>query len=281
MRKRCGLVFPRAGLKRMQPMQLQWAPRLWGPASWCLGRLFILPDTSCAWEFSRKILGIVQKIWAPLGKLFAPPGVPSWLLARMEPQPSRIHWLKVTAHEREDYYHESKNLLDQPQLPTEIRHCQNFNCTDEKHLEKTENLYAELTSALLAAAPSSIKTTGKKNEGKFSISGWNSVVKSKHQIAKAAFRLWVTCNRPKTGGLCRHMTKTKKISNIHCGNAAKMLKCIRPMAQQLHYRLIRPRSHFDKRPITKTDPHHYKHWWEGQMVVQRLLKCGQTIWREQ
>ena len=92
---------------------------------------------------SLKILGIVQKILAPLGKLFAPPGVPSWLLARMEPQPSRIDWLKATAHEREDYYHESKNLLDQLQLPTEIRHSQNFNCTDQKHLEEIENLYAD------------------------------------------------------------------------------------------------------------------------------------------
>jgi len=26
-------------------------------------------------------LDIVQKIWAPLKKLFAPPGVPTWLLA--------------------------------------------------------------------------------------------------------------------------------------------------------------------------------------------------------
>ena len=31
----------------------------------------------------------------------------------MEPQPSRIDWLKVTAEENEDYYHKSKNLLDQ------------------------------------------------------------------------------------------------------------------------------------------------------------------------
>ena len=54
----------------------------------------------------------------------------------MEPQPSRIFWLKVTSQEREDYYHESKNLLDQLQVPTEVRHCQNFNCTDEKHLEE-------------------------------------------------------------------------------------------------------------------------------------------------
>ena len=79
----------------------------------------------------------------------------------MEPQPSRNDWLKVTAQERDDYYHKSKNLLHQLQAPTEVRHCQNFNCTDEKHLEETENLYAELTSALLAGAPSAIKATGK------------------------------------------------------------------------------------------------------------------------
>ena len=128
----------------------------------------------------------------------------------MEPQPSRIDWLKVTAQEREDYYHKSKNLLDQPQVSTEVRHCQNFNCTDEKHLEEIENFYAELTSALLAATSSAIKPTGKKNEGKFNIPGWNSVVKSKHQIAKAAFRLWVNYSRPKTGDIYRNMTETKK-----------------------------------------------------------------------
>jgi len=31
--------------------------------------------------YSLKILDIVQKIWAPLRKLFTPPGVPSWLRA--------------------------------------------------------------------------------------------------------------------------------------------------------------------------------------------------------
>jgi len=33
---------------------------------------------------SLKILDIVQKIWAPLGKLFAPPGVQRWLRACVE-----------------------------------------------------------------------------------------------------------------------------------------------------------------------------------------------------
>ena len=128
----------------------------------------------------------------------------------MEPQPCWIDWLKVKAQEREDYYHESKNLLDQLQLSTEIMHCHNFNCTDEKYLEDIENFYAELTSALLAAASSTFKTLGKKNAGEFNIPGWNSVVKSKHQFAKAAFRLWVNCNRPKWGGIYSNLAKTKK-----------------------------------------------------------------------
>jgi len=25
---------------------------------------------------------------------------------------------------------------------------------------------------------------------------------------------------------------------------------------------------------------YHQHWWEGQMVVQRLLKCGKTILKE-
>jgi len=145
----------------------------------------------------------------------------------VEPQPSRNDWLEVTAQKREDYYHKSKNLLDQLQVPTAVRHCQNFNCTEEKHLEEIENFYAELSSALVGAASSAIKPTGKKNEGKFNIPAWNSVVKSKHQIAKAAFRLRVNCNRPKTGDIYRNMTERKKdfkYSLRQCRKNAEMHK---------------------------------------------------------
>ena len=94
-------------------------------------------------------------------------------------------------------------------------------------MEEIENLYAELTSALPSAASSAFETTGKKNEGKFNIPGWNSVVKSKHQIAKAAFRQWANCCRPKTGDIYRNMTKTKKdfkYSLRQCRKDAEMHK---------------------------------------------------------
>jgi len=38
----------------------------------------------------------------------------------VEPQPSRIDWLKVTAQEREDYYHESKVHLINCKCPQRL-----------------------------------------------------------------------------------------------------------------------------------------------------------------
>jgi len=56
----CGCTVCRAGLK---PMQLHWAPRLWGPAPWCLGRLFIFARCTLRLKIQKKrhINSIVNK----------------------------------------------------------------------------------------------------------------------------------------------------------------------------------------------------------------------------
>ena len=102
------------------------------------------------------------------------------------------------------------------------------------------------------------------------------MVKSKHQIAKAAFRLWVNCNRTKTGGIYRNMAKTKrylKYSLIHCHKDVELHKA-NGLAAALQ--ADKTKKLFGQKVNNKTDLHHYQHWWEGQMVVQRLLKCGVT-----
>jgi len=61
------------------------------------------------------IIGLWQSVFsAPTFSVF--PAFSEFDDEVMEPQPSRIDWLKVTAQEREDYYHKSKILLDQ--VPT-------------------------------------------------------------------------------------------------------------------------------------------------------------------
>ena len=43
-------------------------------------KIYLIPMEKCVGH-SLKLLDIVQKIWAPLRKLFAPRGVPRWLRA--------------------------------------------------------------------------------------------------------------------------------------------------------------------------------------------------------
>jgi len=92
--------------------------------------------------------------------------------------------LKVTAQEREHYYMKVKTYLINCNYPQRLCTVRNFNCTDENYLKEIENLFAEMTSALLATTSSAFKRTGKKNAGKFNIPGWNSVVKKNIKLQR-------------------------------------------------------------------------------------------------
>jgi len=136
------------------------------------------------------------------------------------------------AQEREDYHHESKNLLYQLQWPTEVKDCQTFNCTDDKHLEEIENLYAELTSACWLLHPLQLKQQVKRMKVNLTFlvgtrwsnqntklqrqpSGYGQSAIDPKLVAYKYTGTWLT---------------QKKTSNIHCGNAANMLKFIRLLA---------------------------------------------------
>jgi len=51
---------------------------------------------------SLKLLDIVQKIWSPLRKLFAPPGVPSWLRAWWPPYADAQYSIKQSSRTSAD-----------------------------------------------------------------------------------------------------------------------------------------------------------------------------------
>jgi len=72
------------------------------------------------------------------------------------------------------------------------------------------------------------------------------------------------------------MAKTKrylKYSLIHCHKDVELHKA-NGLAAALQ--ADKTKKLFGQKVNNKTDLHHYQHWWEGQMVVQRLLKCGVT-----
>jgi len=69
---------------------------------------------------------------------------------------------------------------------------------------------AELTSALLAAASSAIKQRVKRMKVNLIFLAGTRWSNQNTKLQKAAFRLWINCSRPKTGGIYRNMANTKK-----------------------------------------------------------------------
>ena len=108
--------------------------------------------------------------------------------------PGRIDWAHASQKEREAYYLESQRLLDLLQLPSKAAHCKNFQCADQEHLEEMDIFYAKLTNVLITAAATTIPANNGKTLCKNNVPGWNSVVRFKHQIARAAFLMWVNHN---------------------------------------------------------------------------------------
>jgi len=77
-------------------------------------------------EHNFKILGVVQKPWAPLGKLFSPPGVPSWLRSCAVSCPTRLwHYESVATsapQARIPRSHVTANASPHDVIPMPISH---------------------------------------------------------------------------------------------------------------------------------------------------------------
>ena len=110
--------------------------------------------------------------------------------------------------------------------------------------------------------------------------GWNSVVKSKYQIAKAAFQLWVNCSRPKFGDIYRNMTETKKdfkCSLRQCRKNAKMHKA-NGLAAALQ--ADKTKKSFWQKVNNKNRSSSLPTLVGGANGGSEIVKCGKAISRE-
>ena len=83
-----------------------------------------------------------------------------------------------------------------------------------------------------------------------------------------------------TGDMYRNMTKTKKDFKYSLRQRRKNAEKHKANGLAAALQADKTKTSLWQKVNKKTDPHHYQHWWEGQMVVQRLLKCGKIILKE-
>ena len=102
----------------------------------------------------------------------------------------RCKWHAAKPSHLESYRVKCDNLLKTLVVPNELLHCSDVNCNDSNHCNDINLLYDNIVNSLSEAADNSIPQSNNKSH--FNVPGWNDFVKTAHDEARSAFKLWIS-----------------------------------------------------------------------------------------
>ena len=112
------------------------------------------------------------------------------ILCGMLPPPQDLH----------NYHTQTGLLLSAIDVPHEVLRCTNPNCNDEAHRPLLSNLYNDIIKSLKYAAEV-IPTKANNTSSKYTVLGWNDLVRDSHQAARESFLFWRSAGSPRHGPL--------------------------------------------------------------------------------
>ena len=120
----------------------------------------------------------------------------------------RASWVKATETDCLNYRSALSQLLNGLTLPADTLLCADLRCHDVSHF-KALNTYAQhIIDACLNAAKSCIpQTCDRQSSGR--LPGWSDRVKPLRDKWLFWHRIWLDCNRPKTGVVADCMRRTR------------------------------------------------------------------------
>ena len=112
----------------------------------------------------------------------------------------RLNWTKSSQEQRESY---SKQLLDFLSVPKETFQCLKCHdslCNDRNHLAEIDSATRYLMQGLVDSAWSNLEstqgTTGDQASRKFTIPGWNHMVRPYQGESKFWYSIWLSAGKP-------------------------------------------------------------------------------------
>ena len=109
-------------------------------------------------------------------------------------------------------------LLSAIDVPHEVLRCTNPNCNVEAHRTLLSNLYNDIIKSA-EVIPSKANNTSSK----YTVLGWNDLVRDSHQAARESFLFWRSAGSPRHGPLYDIM----KVRRAHLKKNAEILKAER------------------------------------------------------
>ena len=133
-----------------------------------------------------------------------------------------------------NYQTQTGLLLSAIDVPHEVLRCTNPNCNDEAHRTLLNNLYNDIIDAAEA-----IPTKANNPSSKYTVLGWNDLVRDSHQAARESFLFWRSAGSPRLGPLYNimkirraHFKRNKRLRET------KMLKFLKLKDLPLNYVII-------------------------------------------
>ena len=107
------------------------------------------------------------------------------------------NWSNAGKSHLDDYYNLSQDMLSKLPVPSDLS---KPDCVDQ--------LYNSIVQILSCAASKTIPMKS-KGKGFKAVPGWNEVAKESHQLARDAFSLWRSNDKPRQGPIYEMMRKTR------------------------------------------------------------------------
>ena len=111
-----------------------------------------------------------------------------------------------------NYHTQTGSLLSAIDVPCEVLRCTNPNCNYEAHRTLLNNLYNDIIKSLKDAAEV-IPTKANNSFSKYTVLGWNDLVRDSDQAARESFLFWRSSGSPRHGPLYDIM-KIRLVKNM-------------------------------------------------------------------
>ena len=134
-------------------------------------------------------------------------------------------WNAASPQDLHNYHTQTGLLLSAIDVPHEVLRCTNPNCNDEAHRTLLSNLYNDIIKSAEV-----IPTKANNTSSKYTVLGWNDLVRDSHQATRESFLSWRSAGSPRHGPLYdimkvrrAHFKRNKRL----CEKNAEILKAER------------------------------------------------------
>ena len=112
----------------------------------------------------------------------------------------KLNWNRSSQEQKESFAKQLTDYLAEPREPIQCLHCQNSSCCEADHYDELEKSTRYLIQGMVDSAWSNLEatqgTTGDQQSRKFTIPGWNKLVKPYQDEAKFWFSVWLSAGKP-------------------------------------------------------------------------------------